>query len=177
MDAECEIISRMLSGSRSLPDRPAAERGRETTVLCLAGALARFAHRAMWAGIGAAEGNVEMEDPECVQMSIAAIDLGAACLGVHDVIRPGMLRAVDAEMVMVHLRDRRILKVPPVGELHDLAKALAVWTCDVTREIDDACELLAGTEAAEMALPAIERAIVSCIDLALMGNLCSHAQR
>jgi hypothetical protein len=177
MDPECETITRMLSGRRSLPDQLAAESGRETTVLLLAGALARFAHRMMLAGISAAEGKLENEDPEYQQMSIAAIDVGAACLGLLDAIRPDLLSAVDAELLMVHLRDRRTIKAPPAGEFHDLATVLGVWTGDVAREIHDACELLLSTDAPDMALPALERAIVSCVDLALLGSLCAGAQR
>lgn len=177
MDAECEIITRMLSGRRSLPDQFAAATGREAASLRLAGALARFAHRMMLAGIAAAEGNLEPEDPEYQQMSIAAIDVGAACLGVLDVIRPGLLSGVDAEMLMVHLRDRRIAKTPPAGAFHDLATVLGVWTGDVSREIDDACERLLSTDAPDMALPAIERAIISCVDLALLGSPRACAQR
>jgi hypothetical protein len=177
MDAEREIITRMLSGRRSFPDELAAATGREATSLVLAAALARFAHRMMLAGIAAAESNLEPADPECEQMSIAAIDVGAACLGLLDVIRPGLVSGVDAEMLMVHLRDRRIVKTPPAGEFHDLARVLGVWTGDVAREIDDACELLLNTDTPAMALPAIERAIVSCIDLALLGNLRAYTQR
>lgn len=177
MNAECEIITRMFSGSRSLPDQLAEANGCEAASLLLAGALARFAQRMMLVGIAAAEGNLEPEDPEYQQMSIAAIDVGAACLGVLDVIRPGLLRGVDAEMLMVHLRDRRIAKTPPAGEFHDLAMVLGVWTGDVAREIDDACELLLSTDTPSMALPAIERAIVSCVDLALLGSPRAFAQR
>lgn len=176
MDAEFEIVTRMLSG-RSLPDQIAAESDRETVPLVLAGALARFAHRMMLAGIGAAEGKLELEDPEYQQMSIAAIDVGAACLGVLDAIRPGLLSGVDAEMLMVHLRDQRTVKAPPAGKFHDLAKVLGVWTGDVTREIDDACKLLMSTDTQVMALPLIERAVVSCVDLALLGSLGAPARR
>jgi hypothetical protein len=175
MDAECEIITRMLSGRRSLDGELAAESGRETMVLLLAGALARFAHRMMLAGIAAAEGRLETEDPEYQQMSIAAIDVGAACLGLLDAIRPGLLNGVDAEMLMVHLRDRRTVKAPPAGGFHDLATVLGVWTGDVAREVHDACDLLLGTNAPDMVLPAIERAIVSCVDLALLGSLHAFA--
>jgi hypothetical protein len=177
VDVEREIITRMLGGERSFPDQPAAATGREAASLFLADALARFAHRMVLAGVVAADGTLEDEESEFEQMSIAAIDLGAACLGLLDAIRPGLLRAVDAEMLMVHLRDRRIVKVPPVGEFHDLATVLGVWTGDMAREIDDACELLTSTNTPDMALPPIERAIVSCIDLALLGSLCSCAQR
>jgi len=177
MDAEYDIITRMLSGRRSLPDQLAEATGRETASLLLAGALARFAHRMTLVGIAAAEGNLESEDPEYQQMSIAAIDVGAACLGVLDVIRPGLLSGVDAEMLLVHLRDRRIAKTPPAGEFHDLATVLGVWTGDVAREIDEACELLLNTDIPAMTLPAIERAIVSCVDLALLGNLRAYTQR
>jgi hypothetical protein len=177
MDAEYEIIARMLSGRSSLPDQFAAATGREVTSLFLAGALARFAYRMLLAGIGAAEGKLEPEDPEYQQMSIAAIDVGASCLGVLDVIRPGLLSGVDAEMLLVQLRDRRIAKAPPAGEFHDLATVLGVWTGDVTREIHNACERLLSTDAPDMALPAIERAIVSCVDLALLGSPHACAQR
>ena len=176
MDAEFEIITRMLSGKRSLPDELTGETGRETTALHLAGALAGFAHRMMRAGVAAAEGKLEAEDPEYEQMSIAAIDVGAACLGVLGSIRPGLLSAVDPEMLMVHLRDRRIAKAPPPGELHDLATVLGVWTGDVAREIQDACEALLSTGAPEMASPAIERALVICVDVALLGSLHAYAQ-
>lgn len=177
MDAEREIITRMLSGRRSLPDQLAAEAGRETTVLLLASALTRFSHRMMLAGISAAEGKLENDDAEYQQMSIAAIDVGAACLDLLDAIRPGLPNAVDVEMLMVHLRDRRIVKTPPVGEFHDLATVLGVWTGDVAREIYDTCELLLSTDTSDMALPAIERTIISCIDLALLGSPHACAQR
>jgi hypothetical protein len=176
MDAECEIITRMLSGRRSLPDELAAETGRETTVLLLSGALAGFAQWMMLAGIAAAEGKLETEDPEYLQMSIAAIDVGAACLGLLDAIRPSLL-AMDAELLMVHLRDRRTVKTPPVGEFHDLATVLGAWTGDVAREIQDACEMLLSTDSPDMAIAAIERAIVSCVDLALLGSSRACAQR
>jgi hypothetical protein len=178
MDAECEVITRMLNGKLSLSDEFAtAETGCETTVLVLAGALARFAHRMMLAGIAAAEGNMKTDDPEYQQMSIAAIDVGAACFGVLDAIRPDLLSGVDAEMLLVHLRDRRTLKAPPRGEFHDLATVLGVWTGDVAREIHDACEILLRTDAPDMALAAIERTIMSCIDVALLGSLPACAQR
>jgi hypothetical protein len=167
----------MVSGARSPLGQLDAEAGRETAVLVLAGALARFAHRMMMLGIGAAEGKLEDENPECQQMSIAAIDLGAACLGLHDAIRPGLLSAMDAEMLTGHLRARRTAKAPPAGEFHDLATVLAVWTGDVAREIHDVCELLMGTGAPDMALAALERASVSCVDLALLDSLCACAQR
>ena len=175
MDAECEIIARMLSGGRSPLGQLDAKTGRETAVLFLAGALARFAHRMMLVGIGGAKRNLEAEGPECQQMSIAAIDLGAACLGLHDAIRPGLLSAMDGEMLTVHLRDRRTAKAPPVGEFHDLTTVLAVWTGDVAREIHDVCELLLSTAAPDMAVAALDRAIVSCVDLALLGSLCACA--
>jgi hypothetical protein len=176
MDAECEIITRMLSGARSAPREFAAETGHQAAVLNLAGALAGFAHRMMLAGVAAAEGKLEAEDPEYQQMSIAAIDVGGACLGLLDTIRPGLLSAMDPEMLMVHLRDRRIAKAPPPGELHDLATILGVWVGDVAREIQDACEALLSAGAPDMASPAIERALVSCVDVALLGSLHAHAQ-
>ena len=176
MDPEREIITRMLSGRRSLPDELAAETGHQAAVLHLAGALAGFAYRMMLADVAAAEGKLEAEDPEYQQMSIAAIDVGAACLDLLDAIRPGLLSAVDAEMLMVHLGDRRIAKAPPPGEFHDLATVLGVWTGDVAREIQDACEALLSTGAPDMASPAIERALVSCVDVALLGSLHAYAQ-
>lgn len=68
-------------------------------------------------------------------------------------------------------------KAPPVGEFHDLATVLGVWTGDVAREIHDTCELLLSTDTSDMALPAIERTIVSCVDLALLGSLHACPQR
>lgn len=177
MDAEREIITRMLSGRRSLSDELAADSGRETVVLLLADAQASFSHRMMLAGIVAAEGTLENEESEYEQMSIAAIDLGAACLGLLDAIQPGLLRAVDVEMLIVHLGDRRTAKAPPADEFHDLATVLGVWTGDVAREIHDVCERLLSTDAPDSALPAIERAIMSCVDLALLGSLRTFAHR
>lgn len=176
MDAEREIITRMLSGARSAPREFAAETGHQAAVLRLAGALAGFAHRMMLAGVAAAEDKLEAEDPEYQQMSIAAIDVGAACLDLLGSIRPGLLSAVDPEMLMAHLHDRRIAKAPPAGEFHDLATVMVVWTGDVAREIQDACEALLSTGAPDMASPAIERALVSCVDVALLGSLHAYAQ-
>ncbi len=176
MDVELEIITRMLGG-RSLPDQIAAETDRETALLVLAGALARFAYRMMLIGIGAAEGKLEIEDPEYQQMSVVAIDVGAACFGLLEAIPPGLPSGVDAEMLMVHLRDRRTVKAPPAGEFHDRATVLGEWTSDVAREIDEACALLLRVGAPEMTLPGIERAIVSCVDLALLGSLGARARR
>lgn len=177
MGAEREIIIRMLNGRCPLPDRLATVTGREAAVLLLADAQARFAHRMTLAGIRAAEHQLEDGDPEYEQLSIAAVDLGAACLGLIDLIRPGLLHAVDAEMLMVHLCERRTPKAPPAGEFHDLATVLGVWTGDVAREIHDACGHLLRASASDMALPAIERAIISCVDLALLGSPRAYACR
>jgi hypothetical protein len=177
MGAEREIIIRMLNGRRPLPDQLATVTDREAAVLLLADAQARFAHRMTLAGIRAAEHQLEDGDPEYEQLSIAAIDVGAACLGLIDLIRPGLLQAVDAEMLMVHLRERRTPKAPPAGEFHDLATVLGVWTGDVAREIHDACGHLLRESASDMVLPAIERAIISCVDLALLGSPRAYACR
>ncbi len=167
----------MLNGTRSAHGEFSATPSRQAAVLHLAGALAGFTHRMMLAGVAATENGLEAEDPEYRQMSIAAIDLGAACLDLLGAIRPGLLSAVDAEMLTVHLHDLRVAKAPPDGEYHDLAIVMAVWTGDVAREIQDACEGLLSIGAPEMAAPGIERALISCVDLALLGGLRSCAQR
>jgi hypothetical protein len=69
----------MLSGRRALDGELAAESGREIMVLLLAGALAGFAHGMMLAGIVAAEGKLETEDPEYQQMWLVRSTTRAIC--------------------------------------------------------------------------------------------------
>jgi hypothetical protein len=180
VDAERDIIIRMLGGTQSPPDRrgsicaPTAGTAREAAAIQLACALSQFAYRMTLAGVQAARDDRQgCDGPEYEQMSIAAIDVGAACLDQIKAIRPGLLSTEDAEMLMVHLRDQRTIKAPPVGELHDLAMVLAVWTGDVAREIQNANELMlsSDSDSPDMALAALERAIASCVDLALLGGL------
>lgn len=178
MDAERDIIIRMVSGThlsvvrRASAYAPTAGTARETAAIRLACALSQFTYRMTLAGVQAARDDRQGQDgPEYEQMSIAAIDVGAACLGLIDAIHPGLLSTVDAEMLMVHLRDRRTAKAPPAGELHDLATVLAVWTGDVAREVQDANELILSSDSPDTALAALERAIASCVDLALLGGL------
>jgi hypothetical protein len=184
VDAEQDIIIRMVSGTHMSIIRPGSTYAptagtvRETAAIRLVCALSQFTHRMTLAGIQAARDDGQGRDgPEYEQMSIAAIDVGAACLGLIDAIRPGLLSSVDAEMLMVHLRDRRTIKAPPAGELHDLAMVLAVWTGDVAREVQDANELILSSDSPDMALAALERAIASCIDLALLGGLYAPSPR
>jgi hypothetical protein len=182
MDIELGIITRMVSGTRfsrwSSTYAPTARAIRETAAIQLACALSQFTYRITLAAIQAARDHGQgCDSPEYEQMSIAAIDVGAACLDLINAIRPGLLSTVDPEMLMVHLRDRRTIKAPPAGEVHDLAVVLAVWTGDVAREIQSANELMLGPNAPDTALAALERAIASCVDLALLGGLCAPSPR
>ncbi len=187
MSAEHEIITRMVSGWRCLPDRhglachhqaeDAREGGtRETATIQLACALSQFSYRIVLAGVQAARDDCPRDDgPEYLQLSIAAIDVGAACLGLLNAIRPDLMSAMDAEMLMVHLNEQRIAKGPPAGELYDPAMVLVVWSGDVAREIQGAGELLLGSNSPDMAIAALERAVASCVDVALLGELRAHA--
>lgn len=86
------------------------------------------------------------------------------------------MSAMDAEMLMVHLSAQRIAKGPPAGELYDPATVLTVWSGEVAREIQSAGELLLSSDSPDMAIAALERAVASCVDVALLGELRAHAQ-
>jgi hypothetical protein len=185
MSTELAIITRMVSGTRFSPTRrnsarvPVVGATREAASIQLACALSQFTYRITLAAIQAARDDGQGYDsPEYEQMSTAVIDVGAACLDLINAIHPGSLSTVDPEMLMIYLRDRRIIKEPPAGEVHDLAVVLGVWTGDVAREIQSANELiLGGPSAPDMALAPLERAIISCIDLALLGCLYAPSPR
>ncbi len=174
----------MVSGTRSSSDHwsstcaPTTGTARETAAIQLACALSQFTYRITLAAVQAARDDGQgCDSPEYQQMSIAAIDVGAACLNLINAIRPGLLSTVDPEMLMVHLRDRRTIKAPPTGELHDLAVVLTVWTGDVAREIQTANELILSSDSPDTALAPLERAIASCVDLALLGGLYAPSPR
>jgi hypothetical protein len=184
MDAEQDIIIQMLSGRQAPPDcrgstgAPTVGTAHETAAVQLVCALSQFAYRMTLAGVRAARDDRQgCDGPEYEQMSIAAIDVGAACLDMIEAIRPSLLSTEDAEMLMVHLRDQRTIKAPPAGELHDLATVLTVWTGDVAREVQDANELMLSSDSPDMAVAALERAITSCVDLALLGRLWTLSPR
>jgi hypothetical protein len=184
MSPELAVIARMVSGTRFSPTRgssarvPPVQGGRETAGIQLACALSQFTYRITLAAIQAARDDGQGYDsPEYEQMSGAAIDVGAACLNLIDAIHPRSLSTADPEMLMIYLRDRRTIKAPPAGRVHDLAEVLTVWTGDVAREIQSANALMLDSSAPDIALAPLERAIISCIDLALLGCLYAPSPR
>jgi hypothetical protein len=177
MDAERDILTRMLSGTRSSRSRrrssdvSTAASARESAVIQLVSAVSQFTDRTLPAVRAARDDCRSDEPPGHELVSIAAIDVGAACLALMRALRPGLLSAEDVEMLMVQLREQRTIKAPPAGELHDRATVLRTWAGDVVRQIHDASELMLSSDMPDLVLAPLERAVASCVDVALLGGL------